>query len=158
VSLPEDVFEALIGWRAVMPYSALADWVFASPANRGRRPYWPGQLLKTRIKPIAAAAGFGNIGWHTFRHSFSSWGKEALKLEETKELPRHENLSTTSELYGGLSPEAKRRASERLVQYVKQAAPGGIDAAGKVDAGDGDRAMSRLTVPNCPSPHFKVWA
>jgi hypothetical protein len=43
-------------------------------------------------------------------------------LEETKELLRHENLSTTRELYGGLSLEAKRRASERLVQYVKQAA------------------------------------
>ena len=122
VSVPEEVLEALIEWRAATPYSATTDWVFASPATRGLRPYWPGQLLKTHIKPIAAAAGFGNIGWHTFRHSFSSWGKEALKLEETKELLRHENLSTTSELYGGLSLEAKRQASERLVEYVKQAA------------------------------------
>jgi hypothetical protein len=30
---------------------------------------WP------RIKPISVAAGFGNIGWRTFRHSFSSWRK-----------------------------------------------------------------------------------
>jgi hypothetical protein len=45
-----------------------------------------------------------------------------VKLEETKELLRHEDLSTTSELYGGLSLEAKRQASERLVEFVKEAA------------------------------------
>jgi len=106
----------------------------------------PGQLLKTRIKLIAATAGFGNIGWHTFRHSFSAWGKEALKLE-TKELLRHENLSTTSELYGGLSLEAKRRASERSVQYVKQAAQVESMKLGKVDAGNGECPVSRLSVP-----------
>lgn len=75
--------------------------------------------MKKHIKPVALKAGFGNIGCHTFRHSFSSWGKEALKLEETKELLRHENLKTTSELYGGLSLDAKRAAQQRLVEFVK---------------------------------------
>lgn len=122
LSLPEDVVAALLAWRAVAVYTAPGDWVFASPASKGRLPYWPGQLMKKHIKPVALKAGFGNIGWHTFRHSFSSWGKEALKLEETKELLRHENLKTTSELYGGLSLEAKRAAQQRLVEYVKTAA------------------------------------
>jgi hypothetical protein len=38
-----------------------------------------------------------------------------LKVEETKEPLCHKNLKTTSELYGGLSLEAKRAAQPRLV-------------------------------------------
>jgi len=63
----------------------------------------------------------GWIGWHTFRHSLSAWGKEALKLEETKELLRHSNVQTTSDVYGGLSLEAKRAAQGRLVKFVHRA-------------------------------------
>jgi integrase len=70
-------------------------------------------MLAKYIRPIAEAAGFGKIGWHTFRHSLSAWGKEALKLEETKELLRHANLQTTSDIYGGLSLAAKREAQDR---------------------------------------------
>jgi hypothetical protein len=50
-------------------------------------------------------------------------GKEAgLKLEEVKTLLRHENLATTSEVYGDLGMEAKRRIQQRLVNFVKQQA------------------------------------
>jgi len=41
-----------------------------------------------------------------------------LKLEETKELLRHSNVQTTSDIYGGLSLEAKREAQARLVEFV----------------------------------------
>ena len=78
--------------------------------------------MKAHIKPIAVKASFGNIGWHTFRHSLSSWGKQVLKLEETKELMRHQNLKTASELYGGLSLDAKRDAQQRLVEFVNNSA------------------------------------
>lgn len=57
----------------------------------------------------------------TFRHSLSAWGKETLKLEETKELLRHANLQTTSDIYAGLTLEAKRAAQGRLVKFVHRA-------------------------------------
>jgi integrase len=66
-------------------------------------------MLPNYIQPIAEAAGLGHIGWHTFRHSFCGWGKAALKLDETRELARHQNIATTSGLYGGMSLDAKRR-------------------------------------------------
>jgi hypothetical protein len=50
----------------------------------------------------------------------SAWGKESLKLEETKELLRHSNVQTTSDIYGGLSLAAKRAAQNRLVNFVHQ--------------------------------------
>jgi site-specific recombinase XerD len=36
---------------------------------KGKQPYWPDNLLKRSIKPVARQAGITrNIGWHTFRH------------------------------------------------------------------------------------------
>ena len=112
---------SLIAWKKLTPYNAPDDWIFASPATNGRRPFWPDSMLVRYIRSIAEAAGLGRIGWHTFRHSFSAWGKQALKLEGTKELLRHSNVQTTSDVYGGLSLEAKRAAQGRLVKFVHQA-------------------------------------
>ena len=122
IPLPLDVIEALLAWRAATPYNKETDWVFASPHSHGRLPYYPGQFLKDRIKPVAKELGLGNVGWHTFRHSVSSWGKEALKLGQTKELLRHASLATTAELYGDLNLEAKREAQEELVAHIKASA------------------------------------
>ena len=66
---------------------------------------------------------FPSIGWHSFRHTVSAWGKEAgLELEEVKTLMRHENIVTTSDIYGDLGLDAKRRIQQRLVQFLKQQA------------------------------------
>jgi integrase len=122
VSIPEDVLNSLRAWQKLTAYRSPGDWVFASPATNGKRPFWPDSMLSQYIQPVAVAAGFGKIGWHTFRHSLSSWGKEALKLEETKELLRHANLQTTSDIYGGLSLAAKRRAQNRLIRFIRESA------------------------------------
>ena len=118
ISLPEVVRDSLVAWKKLTPYSAPEDWVFASPATHGQRPIWPDSMLADYIRPIAEKGGFGHIGWHTFRHSLTSWGKQVLTLEETKELARHSNIQTTSDIYGGLSLEAKRAAQTRLVEFV----------------------------------------
>jgi integrase len=77
-------------------------------------------MLADYIRPIAEKGGFGRIGWRTFRHSLTSWGKQVLTLEETKELIRHANIQTTSDVYGGLSLDAKRAAQSRLVKFVNE--------------------------------------
>lgn len=121
ISLPEAVRDSLVTWKKLTPYSAPEDWVFASPATHGQRPMWPDSMLADYIRPIAEKGGFGRIGWHTFRHSLTSWGKQVLTLEETKELARHANIQTTSNIYGGLSLDAKRTAQSRLVTFVHEA-------------------------------------
>jgi hypothetical protein len=48
----------------------------------------------------------------------SAWGKEAsLELKDVKTL-RHENIATTSNVYGDIGLIAKRRIQERLVEFV----------------------------------------
>jgi hypothetical protein len=57
----------------------------------------------------------------------SAWGKEAgLELEGVKTLLRHENIATTSEIYGDLGLEAKRRIQQTLINFVKQQVPATI--------------------------------
>jgi len=121
--LPDELLELLREWRYITSYCKVDDWIFASPYTKGMRPFWPAQLLKTHIKPVAVAAGLPNIGWHSFRHTVSAWGKEAgLELEDVKTLLRHENIATTSNVYGDLGMAAKRRIQKRLVEFVKEQA------------------------------------
>jgi integrase len=123
MSVPEEVLELLLEWRSVTPYNQPEDWVFASPHTKGKRPFWPGQLMKDHIQPVALKAGFPKISWHSFRHTVSAWGKEAgFTLEEVKALLRHENIATTSQVYGEHQLEAKRELQRRLMEFVKQRA------------------------------------
>jgi len=123
MSLPAEVVELLHEWRSATVYSDAEDWVFASPYTKGKRPFWPNQLLKDHIQPAVLKAGFPKIGWHSFRHTVSAWGKEAgFSLEEVKTLLRHENIATTSQYYGRIELHAKRELQRKLVEFVKQRA------------------------------------
>jgi len=94
-----------------------------------------GSMLRELLKPIALAAGLPKIGWHSFRHTVSAWGKEAgLELEDVKTLLRHEDIATTSNVYGDLGMEAKRRIQQRLVAFVNQKAKQTQQDSGVQDA------------------------
>jgi len=45
-----------------------------------------------------------------------------LELEDVKTLLRHEDIATTSNVYGDLGMDAKRRIQQRLVAFVTQQA------------------------------------
>jgi integrase len=121
--LPQELIDLLRQWQSTTPYGGGDDWVFASRFTKGKRPLWPGQLFKSHIKPIAREAGITGIGWHSFRHTVSAWGKEAgLELEDVKTLLRHEDIATTSNVYGDLGMEAKRRIQQQLVAFVQRRA------------------------------------
>lgn len=114
--------ELLVAWRAQTVYRDPDDWVFASPYTNGKRPYWPGQLMKSHIQPVAVKTGLGRIGWHSFRHSYMGWGKAAgLNSQELKELLRDETLQMVND-YGSTDVEAKRAAHRRLADHVKREA------------------------------------
>jgi integrase len=50
-------------------HKARQDWVFA---NSGGRPLGQQNILQRHLRPAALRAGIGKIGWHTFRHSYST--------------------------------------------------------------------------------------
>ena len=121
--VPPDALKLLREWREITVYKLPDDWIFASPYTKGKLPYDPESMMKKHIRPVALRLGLPRISWHSFRHSASRWAKAALKkLEDAKEILRHEDIATTSNIYGGMPLEEKRAVQQRLVRYVKQKA------------------------------------
>ena len=96
------------------------DWVFASPAKKGKQPYWPDNLMKRYIKPVARKAGITkNIGWHTFRHSFGTLLKaNGEDVKTVQELLRHANSRITLDVYTQAVNSNKRAAQSKVVRMM----------------------------------------
>jgi len=92
------------------------DWVFA---NRKGKPRWQESILQRRIKPAAARAGVGKIGWHTFRHSYSSLLRRvSADIKVQQELLRHSTIQSTMNVYTQAMSEGKRAANSVIVRSV----------------------------------------
>lgn len=101
-------------------YSKPGDWIFASSRRGGRTPLWPGTALEKVIRPAALKAGIRKkIGWHTFRHTYSTLliaNGENVKV--VQELMRHASCRFTLEIYSQARLVAKREAQRRLVEAI----------------------------------------
>jgi site-specific recombinase XerD len=77
-------------------------------------------LLQKIIRPAALRAGITKkIGWHTFRHTFSTIliaNGENVKV--VQELMRHASTRCTLEVYSQARILAKRQAQQRVVQMI----------------------------------------
>ncbi len=93
-------------------------WLFANPVTG--RPYHQEEIQKRHISKTGIAAKIGgDIGWHTFRHSYRSWLDETgAPLTVQKELMRHASIQTTMNVYGKAMTETKRQAHGRVVEMV----------------------------------------
>jgi integrase len=107
-------------WKEASKYSKVDDWIFASPRTHGKFPYWPDVLLLKIIRPAARRAGIDKrIGWHTFRHSYSSLlVSNGENVKVVQELMRHASSRFTLDVYSQARKAAKRQAQERVVQMV----------------------------------------
>jgi integrase len=128
VPLALDVAADLRVWSESTLYPNLDDWVFASPRAKGKYPYRPDKLLAKQIRPAAVRAKIKKrIGWHTFRHTYSTMlidNGENVKV--TQELMRHANSKTTLDVYTQARMDTKREAQGRVVKMILTGEPGGI--------------------------------
>jgi len=120
--VPLDQFTAdeLLKWREECTYGDPTDWVFASEWTAGKMPPWANTLLTRFLEPAARGASITKrIGWHTFRHTYSTLLKgngEDVKI--VQELMRHANFQTTMNVYTRAITTAKRDAQTRLVDVL----------------------------------------
>jgi site-specific recombinase XerD len=89
--------EDLLRWRRQSAYTSDDDYVFASETMRRKQPYWPDNLMKRHIQPVAKANGIHkDIGWHTFRHSFGTLlkanGEDVKTVQERFRVSSKRNL------------------------------------------------------------------
>lgn len=120
VPMDEHIAQVLMAWRQESIYTKPGDWVWASPHKQGRDPYWPQTIMQRFIRPAAAAAGITKrIGWHTFRHTFSTLIKSlGVDAKVVQELMRHASFRTTMDSYTQALDEPKRQAQERLADLI----------------------------------------
>jgi integrase len=121
VPLDSRLAEALKIWRHHTGYRTADDWVFASPAARGKRPYWGQCLMRTIIRPAAANVGITqHIGWHTFRHTYSSLLRaNKTDIKVTQELLRHASSRVTLDTYTQAVTAQKRRAQSNVIRLLR---------------------------------------
>jgi integrase len=108
------VANALAAWNGKSRYREADDWIFASPRYRGRKPFWGAGILRKRIQAAARKAGIKKrIGWHTFRHTYST-----LVMQE---LLRHSSLRSTLDVYTQAITPAKHAAQAAVMSLVMSA-------------------------------------
>jgi integrase len=112
--------EDLLRWRRQSDYASDDDYVFASETMKGKQPYWPDNLMKRHIRPVARANGINkNIGWHTFRHSFGTLLKaNGEDVKTVQELLRHANSRITLDVYTQALSTNKRAAQSKVVKMM----------------------------------------
>jgi integrase len=116
-TLPLDptLADVLLTHKARTDYSSESDYVFAGQSGK---PRWPHTMLADYLKP-AAVKSIGQIGWHTFRHTYSSL-LHALGTTPAvqKELLRHADIQTTLNVYTQAMSTDKRTAASRVVDVL----------------------------------------
>jgi integrase len=136
VPLDSYMAEDLLRWQRISPYPMPSDWVFASPTMNGKQPYWPDNLMKRYIRPVARKAGINKqVGWHTFRHSFGTLLKaNGEDVKTVQELLRHANSRITLEVYTQAVTSNKRAAQSKVVKMMVPN-EGAIRAQAPIQAG-----------------------
>lgn len=112
--------EILFTWKRASKFGQEADWVFASPQKAGEAPLRSTAVLEDHIKPAVVSAGLGGrVGWHTFRHTYSSMLRQlGVDVKVQQELLRHADIRTTMNVYTQAVSEQKRAAHSSVVRMV----------------------------------------
>jgi integrase len=122
-SIPLDRYlsETLQTWREYTKFRASDDWVFASPASCGRKPYWGQPIMQKFIRPVAAKVGIAeHIGWHTFRHTYSTLLRATrADVKVMQELLRHASSRVTLDTYTQAVTLHKRRAQSKVIRLLR---------------------------------------
>ena len=115
-ALPVDssLADALLELRQCQTHRmSQGDWVFG---NRFGRPRSQQDILRRHIRPAALRAGLGKIGWHTFRHSYSTLLRGlGVDIKVQQELLRHSTAQSTMNVYTQAISEQKRIANSTIV-------------------------------------------
>src|ERR1700678_299762 len=154
VPLDSYMAEDLLRWRRQSPYPMGTDWVFASPSMEGKQPFWPDNLMKRYVKPVARKAGITkNIGWHTFRHSFGTLLKaNGEDIKTVQEFLRHANSRITLDVYTQAVNSKKRAAQRKVVKMIVASEGTKVAGLGTTDSTNRLKMqVKKLIVPvSCP--------
>ena len=115
------VAEILWAWWLRCAYNQPKDWIFASPAKKGKQPYWPNSIYRVYLRPVLQddLKIKEPVGWHTLRHSLGTLmkanGEDVKTIQETL---RHANFKVTMDVYTQGITAIRRTAHSRVVRQI----------------------------------------
>ena len=120
IPLSTELAEALSGWKRQTSFNRGEDWVWASPATLGGKPYWPDAVLKRHILPAADRAGVDKrIGWHSFRRTLATLLlSSGASVKTAQELLRHASPQMTLGVYAKAVTADKRVAQASIAALL----------------------------------------
>jgi integrase len=111
--MPHLLVSAIRCWLAIR--SQGLDWLFPSGAGT---PYHDRNLLRRKVWPVCDRLGIARFGWHTLRHTFSTFGgNSGVPLPVMQSLLGHTSAETTM-LYMHPLAEPQREAVEKLARIL----------------------------------------
>jgi len=95
LTIAGELLTALRAWKQAAQFSGTYDWMFASPVQLGALP-WPYDQVWRVYQKAAEAAGIGDIGTHSLRHTYRSWlDSVGTPVGVQQKLMRHTDVRTT---------------------------------------------------------------
>lgn len=115
-------------WKQKTQFSAVDDWVFASPAQVGRLP-WSADSLNDAYEKAGKASGVQHVSTHTMRHTYRSWlDAVGAPVAVQQKLMRHADIRTTMNIYGDVVTDEMSKANSKVVSLALN----GTEAARRV--------------------------
>ena len=98
--------------------------------GEGKRPVWGQSIMRKQIHPTIEKLGIEKrIGWHTFRHSYSTLLRHlGTDIKVQQHLLRHSSARLTLDTYTQALTPAKREAQNAIVQLLLPAKSGPLAA------------------------------
>ncbi|MGC0771322.1 MAG: tyrosine-type recombinase/integrase, partial [Candidatus Acidiferrum sp.] len=94
-----------------------SEWVF--PSKRTGMPSHPWSAQRRWLIRAGEKAGVGRLGWHSFRHTYSTLLNEyGTDIKVQQELLRHADIRTTMNIYTRAVPERLRKANRKVVRLL----------------------------------------
>lgn len=133
VSMESELAALMKDWKDRTSYNEPEDWVFASPETKGKRPFWPENIMRRHIRPAAERCGIKKrIGFHTFRHTLATVLKaNGEDVKTVQEILRHANSRITLDIYTQAVTPAKRQAQSKLLQMILPVRTGTAEAVNR---------------------------
>lgn len=118
VPLHHALQKVLLAHRSRLPFQLQSRaWVF--PSKRTGMPSHPWSAQRRWLLRAGAIVGVGRIGWHTFRHTYSTLLNEhGTDAKVQQELLRHADIRTTMNIYTRAVPERLREANSKIVSIL----------------------------------------
>jgi len=118
LAINRELLESLKTCKQATQFSALEDWMFASPVQLGRLPWSYDQIWRTYQK-AAGKAGIGGLGTHSLRHTYRSWlDSVGTPVGVQQKLMRHSDIRTTMNVYGDAGTAEMAEAHGRVVRLA----------------------------------------